>query len=68
MSSTALKRMATAVTVSHFILPFDPSQAFIPHSRKIHFNNILTFIPAQNKYRIFDAVVNFAFHIMRGID
>jgi len=67
-SSTALKLMVTAVRVSHFIWPFDSFQAFIPHSRKIRFNNILTFIPAQNMYRIFDAVVKFAFHIRRGID
>jgi hypothetical protein len=63
-----MKRMVIAVRVSQFIWLFDPFQAFIPYSRKIHFNNILTFIPAQNMYKIFDAVVNFGFHIRRGID
>ena len=44
-SSTSLKSLVTAVSVSHFIWPFDPFHAFILHSCNFHFNNILTFIP-----------------------
>ena len=63
--SISLKRM---VTVSQFIWPFDPLNAFTPHSRNFHFNNILTSFLLRISTESFDAVVNFDSHIMRGID